>query len=152
MQREISAGSDQVAAGRDQGRWQREIAVAVMKPDGSERSLLVAFVPQGIAAGCDQGGWQREIAASSVVQREIRAAVEGIREVGWLKGWWIEGCGFWGLFSGCFGCGLGLWFCGVLATIWLAAVDAVLAEAELSPKKQQFLDEIFSERPRYLGL
>ncbi|RWV78723.1 hypothetical protein GW17_00060258 [Ensete ventricosum] len=87
MQREISAGSDQVAAGRDQGRWQREIAVAAMKPDGSERSLLVAFVPQGIAAGCDQGGWQREIAASSVVQREIRAAVEGIREVGWLKGW-----------------------------------------------------------------
>ncbi|RZS01879.1 hypothetical protein BHM03_00031826 [Ensete ventricosum] len=117
MEGETAAGRVHFDASRDQGswqrkiaasRWQREIAVAAMKPDGSERSLLVAFVPQGIAAGCDQGGWQREIAASSIVQREIRAAVEGIREVGWLKGWWIEGCGFWGLFSGCFGCGLGL--------------------------------------------
>ncbi|RRT49423.1 hypothetical protein B296_00023548 [Ensete ventricosum] len=34
----------------------------------------------------------------------------------------------------------------------LAAVDVVCAEAELSPKKQQFLDEIFSEGSRYLGL
>ncbi|RWW15206.1 hypothetical protein GW17_00020967 [Ensete ventricosum] len=75
-------GCDQVAAGRDQSRWQREIAAAAMKTDGSEGSLLVAFVPQRIAAGCDQGGWQREIAASSIVQREMHAAVEGIREIG----------------------------------------------------------------------
>ncbi|RZS23967.1 hypothetical protein BHM03_00056983, partial [Ensete ventricosum] len=62
-----------------------------MKTDGSERSLLVAFVPQGIAVGCNQGRWQREIAASSVMQREMRAVVEGIREIAWLKGWWTEG-------------------------------------------------------------
>ncbi|RWW20117.1 hypothetical protein GW17_00015785 [Ensete ventricosum] len=105
MQRGIAAGRDQVAAGRNQSRWQREIAATAMKTDGSEGSLLVAFVPQRIAAGRDQGGWQQESAASSIVQREMRAAVEGIREVGWLKGWWTEGCGFWGLFCDCFGCG-----------------------------------------------
>ncbi|RWW47236.1 hypothetical protein BHE74_00046784 [Ensete ventricosum] len=48
----------------------------------SEKSLLVAFLPQRITAGCDQGGWQREITVGSVVQRGMRAAVEGIREVG----------------------------------------------------------------------
>ncbi|RWV77279.1 hypothetical protein GW17_00061911, partial [Ensete ventricosum] len=45
VQRGITAGRDQVAAGCDQGRGQREIAAATMKTDGSERSLLVAFVP-----------------------------------------------------------------------------------------------------------
>ncbi|RZR73170.1 hypothetical protein BHM03_00020986 [Ensete ventricosum] len=119
MQRGIAAGCDQVAAGCVQGRWQREIAAAAMETNGSERSLLVAFVPRGIAAGCDQGGWQRVVAVGSVVQREMRAAVEGIREIGWLKGWWTEGgrLRFSGVVCGCFGCGLGLRFYGVLAAI-----------------------------------
>ncbi|RWV82934.1 hypothetical protein GW17_00055525 [Ensete ventricosum] len=81
----------------------KRLLLAAIKGDGSERSLLaalcngsegsllVAFVLQRIAAGCDQGGWQREIAACSIVQREMRAAVEGIREIGWLKDWWTEG-------------------------------------------------------------
>ncbi|RZR72034.1 hypothetical protein BHM03_00009788 [Ensete ventricosum] len=85
MQRGIAAGRDQVAAGRNQSRWQLEIVATAMKTDGSEGSLLVAFVPQRIAAGRDQGGWQQESAASSIVQREMRAAVEGIREVGGPK-------------------------------------------------------------------
>ncbi|RRT63104.1 hypothetical protein B296_00017779 [Ensete ventricosum] len=50
--------------------------------DCSEKSLLVVFLPQRITAGCNQGGWQREITVGSVVQRGMRAAVEGIREVG----------------------------------------------------------------------
>ncbi|RWW03716.1 hypothetical protein GW17_00033101 [Ensete ventricosum] len=49
------------------------LLLAAIKEVGSERSLLVAFVPQEIAAGCDQGGWQREITAGSVVQRRIAA-------------------------------------------------------------------------------
>ncbi|RWW74393.1 hypothetical protein BHE74_00017672 [Ensete ventricosum] len=53
VHREIAADCDQVTAGCDQGRWQREIT-----------------------AGCDQGGWQREIAAGSVVQREIAAGCD----------------------------------------------------------------------------
>ncbi|RRT59890.1 hypothetical protein B296_00027434 [Ensete ventricosum] len=42
-----------------------------------------SFFAARIAAGCDHGGWQREVAVGSVVQREMRAAVEGIRE--WTK-------------------------------------------------------------------
>ncbi|RWW71631.1 hypothetical protein BHE74_00020613 [Ensete ventricosum] len=62
-----------------------------MKSYGSERSLLVAFVPQGIAAGYDQGGWQCEITTNNVVQQEMHVVVEGIREIGWSKAWWTEG-------------------------------------------------------------
>ncbi|RRT31536.1 hypothetical protein B296_00053855 [Ensete ventricosum] len=114
-ERETAAGHVHFDAGRDQGSWQRKIAATFLsqeiaagcdqrgwqryavrdrcwtRSNGSEGSLLVAFVPQRIAAGCDQGGWQREVAACSIVQREMRAAVEGIREVGWLKDWWTEG-------------------------------------------------------------
>ncbi|RRT44619.1 hypothetical protein B296_00041216 [Ensete ventricosum] len=54
-----------------------------MKIDGSERSLLLAFVPQGITAGCNQGRWQREIAASSVWmkvrKRDSRSGIDGRR-------------------------------------------------------------------------
>ncbi|RWW54846.1 hypothetical protein BHE74_00038550 [Ensete ventricosum] len=59
-----------------------------------------------IAAGCDQGGWQQEITIGSVVQRTMRAAVEGIREIGRLKDWWTEGFGFW------------VRFVAVLGAIW----------------------------------
>ncbi|RZR99612.1 hypothetical protein BHM03_00029174 [Ensete ventricosum] len=58
MEGETIAGHVHFDVGRDQGSWQRKIVAAAMKTDGSEGSLLVAFVLQGIAAGCDQGGWQ----------------------------------------------------------------------------------------------
>ncbi|RWV90995.1 hypothetical protein GW17_00046754 [Ensete ventricosum] len=90
-----------------------------MEIDGSKRSLLVAFVAQGIAAGYDQGGWQRLVTIGSIMQREMCVMVEGITEIGWLKGWWTEGgrLRFSGVICGCFGCSLGLWFYGVLAAI-----------------------------------
>ncbi|RWW75818.1 hypothetical protein BHE74_00016130 [Ensete ventricosum] len=57
------------------------------------------------------GGGQRRYS------REMRAMVEGIREIGCLKGWWTEG-GRLRFFGACFvavfGCGLGLQFGGVL--------------------------------------
>ncbi|RRT50212.1 hypothetical protein B296_00048937 [Ensete ventricosum] len=63
----------------------QRIMLAAIKEDGSEWSLLAALCR--IAAGCDQGGWQRKIAASSVVQRKMHVAIEGIREIGWPVGW-----------------------------------------------------------------
>ncbi|RWW16473.1 hypothetical protein GW17_00019655, partial [Ensete ventricosum] len=52
-------------AEEDSGVWsERSLLVmfssllAAIKAVGSERLLLVAFVPQEIAAGYDQGGWQ----------------------------------------------------------------------------------------------
>ncbi|RWW55479.1 hypothetical protein BHE74_00037884, partial [Ensete ventricosum] len=64
----------------------------------------------GIAAGCDRGGWQQEVAIGSVGQRKMRAAVEGIREIGRLKDWWTEGFGFWVRFVAILGAILGYGF------------------------------------------
>ncbi|RWV94262.1 hypothetical protein GW17_00043214, partial [Ensete ventricosum] len=108
MERETTVGHVQFIAGRDQDNWQRKI-VAGCDVDRLQRKIVAgSFLPQGIIASCDQGGWQREVTVGSIVQFGICAAVKGIREVGWLKGWWTEGCGFWGWFCGYFGCGLGL--------------------------------------------
>ncbi|RRT54325.1 hypothetical protein B296_00020082 [Ensete ventricosum] len=54
---------------------------AAMKTDDTERLLLVVLVAQGIAASCNQGRWQQQIAVDSIVQREMRAAVKGIKEI-----------------------------------------------------------------------
>ncbi|RZR91915.1 hypothetical protein BHM03_00020095 [Ensete ventricosum] len=76
--------------------------LVAIKVDGSERSLLVVFMPQEyywllwqqeitadsvvqreivaghdqVAVGCDQGIWQREITVGSVVLREIAATCD----------------------------------------------------------------------------
>ncbi|RRT42894.1 hypothetical protein B296_00022106 [Ensete ventricosum] len=59
-----------------------------------------------ITVGRNQGGWQQEVVVGSVGQRKMHAAVEGTREIGWLKGWWTEGFGFW------------VQFVAVLGAIW----------------------------------
>ncbi|RWV77072.1 hypothetical protein GW17_00062155, partial [Ensete ventricosum] len=62
MEQEIAVGHVQFIAGRDQDSWQ-----------------------QKIATGRDVDRLQRKIAT------RIATTVEGIKEVGWLKGWWTEG-------------------------------------------------------------
>ncbi|RZS22829.1 hypothetical protein BHM03_00055674 [Ensete ventricosum] len=56
MERETAASHTHFDAGYDQSSWQRKIVAAAMKTDGSEGSMLIAFVPQGIVVGYDQGG------------------------------------------------------------------------------------------------
>ncbi|RWV76944.1 hypothetical protein GW17_00062299 [Ensete ventricosum] len=117
IERETATSRVHIDVGRDQDSWQRKIA-AGCDVDRLQRKIAAgSFLPQRIAVGCDQAWWQREIAASSIVQREMRATVEGIREIGRLKGWWTEGGRlriFWACFLAIFGCGLGLRFGGVL--------------------------------------
>ncbi|RWW52224.1 hypothetical protein BHE74_00041359 [Ensete ventricosum] len=60
----------------------------------SERRLLSCLFATRIATGYVQGGWQREVIVGSVGEQKMCTAVEGIREIGWLKGWWTEGCDF----------------------------------------------------------
>ncbi|RZR73542.1 hypothetical protein BHM03_00025430 [Ensete ventricosum] len=106
------------------GRWAAVCtAVAEEGSSGLERemaavvfNLLLAAIKivdseRLIAAGCDHGGWQRVVAVGSIVQRKMRAAVEGIREIGWLKGWWTKGCDFWVRFVAVLGA---IWGCGVV--------------------------------------
>ncbi|RZS10631.1 hypothetical protein BHM03_00041919 [Ensete ventricosum] len=58
----------------------------------------------GVHSCC--GGGQRR-----VVQREMRATVEGVREIGWLKGGWTKG-GRMRFFGACFVAVLGaVWGC-----------------------------------------
>ncbi|RZR72555.1 hypothetical protein BHM03_00014535 [Ensete ventricosum] len=80
--RSDSEGSSKCGGRRGQQRRQLWLCCDFVAADYSERSLLVAFLPQRIAAGCDQGGWLQEITVGSIVQRGMRAAVEGTREVG----------------------------------------------------------------------
>ncbi|RRT44023.1 hypothetical protein B296_00015163 [Ensete ventricosum] len=101
------------------GRWAAVCtAVAEEGSSGLEREMAAvrkiaagSFFAARIAAGCDHGGWQRVVAVGSIVQRKMRAAVEGIREIGWLKGWWTKGCNFWVRFVAVLGA---IWGCGVV--------------------------------------
>ncbi|RRT40396.1 hypothetical protein B296_00042393 [Ensete ventricosum] len=70
MERETAAGHVHFGAGHDQGSWQRKIAAVVMKIDGSEGLLLIAFVPQGIVDGSiKEDGNERSLLAAMCNER-----------------------------------------------------------------------------------
>ncbi|RRT36748.1 hypothetical protein B296_00029650 [Ensete ventricosum] len=131
IERETIVGRVQFIAGRNQDSWQRKIA-ASCDVDKLQRKITAgSFLPQRIAVGCDQRGWQPGVDVGNIVQRgiaagrdqvaagrdqvaagcdqgrwqrEMRAVVEGIREIGWLFWVWFGAVVLWS-----FSCNL-VWF------------------------------------------
>ncbi|RWW45138.1 hypothetical protein BHE74_00049053 [Ensete ventricosum] len=108
-ERSKSGGSSDRGGRRGQQQCRLRLRCDFVATGGSETSLLIVFT--SMLAAVKIVGSERLLWAAIVVQREMRATVEGIREIGWLKCWWTEG-GRLRFFGACFVAVLGaVWGC-----------------------------------------
>ncbi|RZS24255.1 hypothetical protein BHM03_00057308 [Ensete ventricosum] len=84
----------QFIASCDQDSWQRTIIVDCDVNRLKRKIVAGSFLPQGLLLAAIKEDGSKS-AVGSIGQRKMHAAVEGIREIGQLKGWWTEGFNFW---------------------------------------------------------